>query len=86
MLVYIILINIVSFLIMVIDKRKAKMHKWRIAEKRIWVLAIIGGALGATVGMHLFRHKTKHKLFFIGLPFLMFLQIGLLIYWKISLS
>jgi len=60
---------------MVVDKWKAKMGKWRIAEKTIWLVSIVGGAVGTTIGMYLFRHKTKHRLFRYGLPLLSLLEL-----------
>ncbi|MGN8645740.1 DUF1294 domain-containing protein [Gracilibacillus sp. HCP3S3_G5_1] len=83
MFIYATIINSLSLWTMWIDKRKARNNKWRIPESRIWLLAIIGGALGATIGMHLFRHKTKHTLFVIGLPILMIMQSALVIFYYI---
>lgn len=60
---------------MVVDKWKAKMGKWRIAEKTIWLVSIVGGAVGTAIGMYLFRHKTKHRLFRYGLPLLSLLEL-----------
>ncbi|SFM07596.1 Uncharacterized membrane protein YsdA, DUF1294 family [Gracilibacillus orientalis] len=83
MFIYLVIINIISLLTMWIDKRKARKNKWRIPEGRIWLFAIIGGALGATIGMHVFRHKTKHTLFLIGLPFIAIIQWVLIIMYYI---
>ncbi|WP_099158722.1 DUF1294 domain-containing protein [Virgibacillus ndiopensis] len=77
---YIIGINIVGFLLMGIDKQKAKKHIWRISEKTLWITAIIGGALGSFLGMKSFRHKTKHTLFRIGMPLLTILQLVTYVY------
>ena len=68
MIRYMVLINVIGFFIMAIDKYKAKHRKWRVAESTIWFISVIGGAIGTTVGMHLFRHKTKHRSFRYGLP------------------
>ncbi|SES08082.1 Uncharacterized membrane protein YsdA, DUF1294 family [Gracilibacillus ureilyticus] len=84
--IYLIIINIIGFLLMGIDKRKARKQKWRIAESRIWLVAIIGGAFGATAGMNYFRHKTKHTSFRILLPLLTLVDIGLLIWYFYFLS
>ena len=65
---------------MFLDKQKAKRGKWRIPEKTLFLLAIIGGSLGTTFGMHMFRHKTKHWYFKFGMPFIMTVQIILMIY------
>ncbi|MEH7379709.1 DUF1294 domain-containing protein [Bacillus sp. JJ1533] len=75
-----VLLNAYGFLLMYIDKNRARNNKWRISEKHIWVVALLGGALGATVGMKQFRHKTKHMQFVILLPILTVLTIGLYIY------
>lgn len=82
MLLYLVVVNIVGLLIMKWDKHLAKKQKWRIPEKRIWFIAIIGGALGATIGMFLFRHKTKHMSFSLLLPLLTIGQFILLFYWQ----
>lgn len=85
LLIYVIL-NIYAFLLMYIDKNRARNHKWRISEKHIWIVAVLGGALGATIGMKQFRHKTKHKQFVILLPLLAVLTIAIYIYILIKLS
>lgn len=64
-----------GLLMMLMDKRRAIKREYRIAESTIWSVAIFGGALGATMGMHLFRHKTKKGFFIIGLPLLIILNI-----------
>ena len=77
-LVYIIVINITGFLVMGIDKQKAIKNKWRIKEKTLFTLAIIGGSVGSILGMFCFRHKTKHYSFVIGMPLILTLQIILI--------
>ncbi|WP_243156451.1 DUF1294 domain-containing protein [Clostridium sp. C8-1-8] len=77
---YFVIINIIGFFIMYIDKRKAIKRKWRISEKNLFLIGIIGGSLGEIIGMNLFRHKTKRWYFKYGLPFLFCLQIILLIF------
>jgi len=72
---YIVLINLFGFVVMKIDKRRARKRKWRISEVQIWLISLIGGALGSTLGMFAFRHKTKHLKFRLGLPFLSFVQL-----------
>lgn len=64
----------VAILIMYADKQKARKNKWRIPEKRIWLVALFGGATGAVIGMYSFRHKTKHRMFVILLPVISILQ------------
>ena len=76
--IYIIGINILTFLIFGADKWKAKRDKWRIPEDTLIWLAIAGGSVGALLGMYLFRHKTKHRKFQIGIPVILLVQVGLL--------
>lgn len=75
---YLILINILGFALMGIDKRKARLHLWRIAEKTLFLVAILGGSFGMRIGMEVFRHKTKHKSFTIGIPCIFLVQAVLL--------
>ncbi|WP_042273629.1 DUF1294 domain-containing protein [[Clostridium] dakarense] len=77
--IYFIIINIVGFYFMYIDKRKAIKNEWRISEATLISIAIIGGSLGSLLGMYTFRHKTKHPKFTIGIPFIILLQIGIFI-------
>ena len=81
LLIYLVVINIVAFAAMGLDKYKAKHKKWRIQEKTLFFLAIIGGSVGALYGMHLFRHKTKHKSFMFGMPAILIVQILIGIVW-----
>lgn len=60
------------------DKRKAKKGKWRISERTLFLVALLGGAIGSTIGMHVFHHKTRHWYFKFGFPTLALLQIVLL--------
>lgn len=73
--IYLIIINIVAFLAMWIDKEKAKKNKWRISESALFVLAILGGSIGGITGMYTFRHKTKKKRFTIGFPAILIIEI-----------
>ena len=77
LLVYLLLINAAGFLLMLVDKIKAKRNLWRIPEATLMGIAAIGGSIGAIAGMNLFRHKTKHPKFYIGLPVILALQIVL---------
>ena len=74
---YLIIINIIAFFLMGIDKKKAQTGAWRIPEKTLFLSAILGGSIGAIAGMQLFRHKTKHKTFVIGMPVILIVQIVL---------
>ena len=73
-IIYLVVINLIAFLAMYIDK-----GKWRIPEQTLLVLAIIGGSIGAIAGMYTFRHKTKKLRFSIGFPVILVLQIILII-------
>ncbi len=77
--IYLIIINLIAFLTMYIDKRKAKYGKWRIPEQTLFILAVIGGSIGAIAGMYTFRHKTKKLRFSIGFPVILVLQIILIV-------
>ncbi len=79
LLIYFILINIIGIYIMYSDKEKSIHRKYRISEAALWRVAIIGGAIGTTIGMHWFRHKTKHTAFKFGFPFLAIVDILLLL-------
>ncbi len=74
-IVYLLIINVVGFAVMGIDKWKAKHRAWRIPEHTLFTIAIIGGSLGTIIGMYTFRHKTKHWYFVYGLPTILTLQI-----------
>lgn len=74
LILYLILINLAGLLTMGIDKHKAHAHRWRIPEKTLFLIAIAGGCAGSILGMLLFRHKTRHPAFFIGLPAILLLQ------------
>lgn len=75
MIVYFILLNILGFALMGIDKRKAIKHLWRIPESVLFIVAIIGGSVGCIIGMQLFRHKTRTWNFVYGMPAILLLQI-----------
>ncbi len=79
-IIYLITINFIAFFAMMIDKHKARKKKYRTPEAVLITLAVIGGSIGAILGMDLFRHKTKHKKFSIGLPVILFIHIILVIY------
>lgn len=68
-------INVITFAVFGIDKLKAVKEKWRVPEKVLFLLALLGGSLGALIGMYSFRHKTKKIAFKIGIPVIMIAQI-----------
>ena len=75
---YLISINVLTFLLYGIDKWKARRGKWRIPEDTLIWLAIAGGSIGALLGMYLFRHKTQHKKFTLGVPAILLVQVTLI--------
>jgi len=77
---YMIGINIVTFILMGVDKQRARNRAWRIPERTFWILAIIGGSIGSFVGMRVFHHKTKHLTFTIGMPLLIGIHFLLFLY------
>jgi len=78
-IIYIIIINLIAFFTMYIDKRRAMYGKWRIKEYTLFILALMGGSVGAIAGMYTFRHKTKKARFFIGFPVILIVEILLAI-------
>lgn len=84
LLCYLIVVNLIAFALMGIDKGKAKRGAWRISEKALFLSAILGGSVGAILGMWFFRHKTKHWYFVIGMPLILLLQVAVAGYllWK----
>lgn len=76
-IIYIIIINIISFFLMFLDKQRAIKHNWRIPEKTLFLSALLGGSLGSFLGMYIFRHKTKHWYFVIGMPVIFLCQMVL---------
>ena len=80
LLYYIVGVNILAFLVYGIDKWRAKKGKWRISEATLLLLAIIGGSIGAWLGMKVWHHKTMHKKFKYGVPAILIIQIILITY------
>ena len=78
--IYLIFMNLLAFLLMGLDKSKARRNQWRIPEKTLFLSAILGGSIGAILGMQGFRHKTKHASFRIGMPCILIAQLGLAVY------
>lgn len=78
LLSYLVVVNIVGFAMMGIDKRKAIKKEWRISEAALFTTALVGGSLGCILGMKQFRHKTKHWYFKYGMPAILIVQILLI--------
>ncbi len=79
-LIYLVIINLLGFLVMFIDKRKAEKGKWRIPEKTLFLFTWLGGGIGTIAGMYRFRHKTQKKKFTIGMPVILILETIFIIY------
>lgn len=79
-IIYLIVINIIGFLMMAVDKQKSRKHKWRIREAAFFLVALLLGSVGTWAGMYAFRHKTKHWYFVIGMPVILFAQIAVAVF------
>ena len=75
--IYLFIINAIGFILMLVDKIKARKNLWRIPEKVLFLSAILGGSIGSLLGMYFFRHKTKHFSFILGMPLILAIQIVL---------
>ena len=82
---YLLGINAVTFIVDGIDKYKAKKARWRIPEATLLLLAVLGGSIGAWMGMKVWHHKTKHKKFKYGIPAILLIQIALMTYLHMNL-
>ena len=83
-LIYLAVINVVTFFMYGIDKWKAKKSKWRIREAALLGLAVLGGSIGTWLGMQVWHHKTQHKKFKYGVPAIIIVQLALIVYFIIS--
>ena len=79
-LIYLAVINVVTFFMLGIDKWKAKKSKWRVRETALLGLAVLGGSIGAWLGMKVWHHKTLHKKFKYGIPVIIIIQLVLSVY------
>ena len=75
LIIYFVTINLATFLVYGVDKWKAKRSKWRITEAALLLLAVLGGSIGALLGMKVWRHKTMHKKFKYGIPLIIIVQV-----------
>lgn len=79
-LAYLAVMTIVGLIIMKVDKTKAQKQVWRVKEATLFLISLIGGSLGTWAGMYIFRHKTKHWYFVIGMPLIFFAHVALLVF------
>lgn len=82
-IIYLIIINLIGFSAMYIDKQKAKKGKWRIPEKTLFIITALGGGIGTIAGMYIFRHKTQKIAFVIGFPLITILEIIAILYYGV---
>ena len=75
--IYLAVMNVIGVAVMWLDKKRARLHRWRIPEKVLFGVSLLGGSAGTWAGMYLFRHKTKHWYFRYGLPALLIGQLAL---------
>ena len=74
-IIYLAVINILTFFMYGVDKWKAKRSKWRVSEAALIWMAVLGGSIGAWIGMKAWHHKTQHKKFQYGIPLILFMQV-----------
>lgn len=79
LIAYLVIVNIIGFVLMGIDKKRAIRGAWRISEGSLFLTAFLGGALGCTLGMHHFHHKTRHWYFRFGLPAIFLVELAVLL-------
>jgi uncharacterized membrane protein YsdA (DUF1294 family) len=84
-ILYLIIMNIAGLLVMGIDKEKAKRKAWRIPERTLFLVSLLGGSVGTWLGMYLFRHKTKHWYFVVGMPAILLIQLAAAV-WVLKLG
>lgn len=82
-LIYFLVMNIITFLLMGYDKHEAKVNQWRISEKALFLFCLFGGSIGGICGMYAFRHKTQKWYFKIGFLLILIIQIGVIIYMNV---
>ena len=80
LLVWLAVINLLTFIVYGADKRRARKGKWRVPEKTLFLLPLLGGSIGALLGMRVFHHKTKHWYFVWGIPAILMAQIALAVW------
>lgn len=84
-IIYLIFMNLLGLFMMKTDKKRAIRGEWRISEKSMFIVSILGGSIGTWAGMYLFRHKTKHWYFVLGMPAILLLQIVLCVFLDIHI-
>lgn len=80
LILYLLIVNAAGFLVMTLDKLLAKKKAWRIPERTLMIIALIGGSCGVLLAMYTVRHKTRHAKFYLGVPAILAVQIGIVLY------
>lgn len=83
-ILYFVIINLLGFVIMFADKKKAEKGKWRVPEKTLFIITLLGGGIGTNIGMYKFRHKTKKARFYIGFPTILVIEVILIVYFLLK--
>lgn len=86
LVIYLLIMNLLGVVVMLTDKHKAKKHAYRVPEKTLFLVSLLGGSLGTWAGMYMFRHKTKHWYFVIGMPLIFMLHVillGIAVYYRV---
>lgn len=78
---YLLVVNLCGWLFMRMDKQRARRQAWRIKEQTLFLIALLGGALGCLIGMYMFRHKTRHARFVWGMPLILAIQVALIMFY-----
>ena len=79
-MIYILIMNVIGFCLMGLDKHRARTRQWRVPEKTLFLLPLLGGSVGALLGMRMFHHKTKHWYFVWGIPAILLAQLALAVW------
>lgn len=81
---YLLIINLLAFALFGIDKRRASKHRYRISEAALFSVALLGGSIGAWAGMYVFRHKTAHWYFVVGIPLILVAQVAVVLWYLLK--
>ena len=81
---YLLIINLLVFALFGIDKRRASKHRYRISEAALFSVALLGGSIGAWAGMYVFRHKTAHWYFVVGIPLILVAQVAVVLWYLLK--
>ena len=86
LMIYLLIMNLLGFSAMAVDKSRARQQRWRIPEKALFLLSLLGGSIGTLFGMYFCHHKTRHWYFVIGMPLILIAQIALVCFFFFTRS